>query len=884
MERRNGSASVGNKRWLLCLELFCFLAFCSAIGWAEDTSSIASDYIRTGFTLEDGLPDNTVDSIIQTDNGLLWVGTESGLASFDGHTFTPVRLRIPGVVSPGAINALTLGPDGDLWIGCEAGIVRIPKVELNDPYLASARAYRVGKDQSDEIEALFRARDGTMWAGSSHGLYRFDGKQFVAALSSGYVSRIGQASDGRLLLVSGNRFLAYDGKRAIEYPGLAAKLGVRDNEIFDAVEDQQGTMWYGTRKGMLRDMPADDARLLPRQVAQTATFRIYVDASGGIWACTGVGVYRVSGDQLQSPAPMLSARAFYVGRDGDLWIGSNGGGLTHLQPRQVTMYGRADGLSSDIAMTVLPTRDGRLWIGENCGLAAFDGKSFRTYLERDGLTNTCVWALAEDHQQNLWIGTYNGGLFRYRNGVFTHFGAQQGMESAIVFKIMVARDDSLWIATPDGLSHMVDGHARNYTRADGLSSSRILDVHEDRAGTIWVATQGGLDRWAGGRFVPVPVGPSGDDVLARRIVEDSQGNLYTTDMPQGISRIEGNRLSHLDNGLDLMEMAESEDHHLWFSSREGVFRMAEQEFAQAGVAGRPWNYSLFDRADGLLTTEASVGSPNIAMTGDGKVWIATVKGLAMIDTTRLSPAVRKPEIFVAGVFTDGERSRVGNGEVLTPGIHRVELHLAAVDLETPRKVRLQYRMEGVDSGWLDVDASRTAVYTNLPLGRHRLLVRSTDSSGTWDAGQVIYEVTQSPSFYQTAAFQVTAVLVVLALLVVAYLLRVRYLMTQTRTILEERQVERESIARDLHDTFLQGIQGLILRFHTGTQQLAPEQPQRQMFEEALRQFDEVMLEGRSVLSRLRSSKSTAEKLPEAFATIARDLRMLSTAQFGSNSE
>jgi ligand-binding sensor domain-containing protein len=864
----------------IVVAIFCLMAFGARGGLAEDSSSIASQYIRTDFTIEDGLPDNTVDSITQTDNGLLWVGTESGLASFDGRNFTPVRLHIPGVASPGAINALAVGPDGDLWIGSDAGIVRIPKLELNDPYLAAATAYRVGKEQSDEIQSLFRARDGTMWAGTSHGLYRFDGKQFTQMLSSVYVSRIGQALGGRLLLISGRGFTEFDGSRAIEHPGLAASLGVTNDQIFDVLEDPHGTMWYGTNKGIRRVGSAGVGSLNPSGPAHTATFRVYSDAKGEIWACTGIGVYRISGNQMQTPAPGLNAHAFFAGKEGDLWIGTNGSGLSHLQPRQVRMYTSADGLLSDIAMAVLPAHDGLLWVGTNCGLAAFDGKKFRPFSERDGLTNSCVWTLAEDHEHNLWIGTYGGGLFRYRDGVFKQYTMEQGLPSRIVFQIRVAQDDSLWIATPDGLSTMKDGRFRNYTSDDGLSSTRILDIHQDHAGTVWIATQGGVDRFAGGRFVPVRAAPSTEDVLARRFAEDSQGNLYATNMPQGVSRMIDGQLFPVDNNLELMEMIEAPDHHyLWFSSRQGVIRIADQELAQANLSKGPLNYWLFDRADGLLTTEASVGSPNIALAPDGKLWVATVKGLAMIDTTRLSAAGRKPDVFVAGVVTDGVRSRVRNGLELPPGIHRVELHLAAVDLATPRKVRLQYRMEGVDSDWLDLDSSRTAVYTNLPLGAHRLFVRSTDSIGNWDTGQTIYAVTQKPHFYQTTPFQVIALAALLGLLGATYVMRVGYLVRQTRLILEERQVERESVARDLHDTFLQGVQGLILRFHTGTQQLAPDQPVRQRFEEALRQSDEVMLEGRSILSRLRSTKTPSEALPQAYAAIARDLRSLSPAQF-----
>jgi len=126
-----------------------FLISSSAWATSADDSSIASQYIRTDFTIDDGLPDNVINAISQTENGLLWVGTGSGLASFDGRTFTPVPLRIPGAAAATAINALVEGPDGDLWVGAEAGVVRIPKRDLNDSYLTDAKAFHLGDERSD---------------------------------------------------------------------------------------------------------------------------------------------------------------------------------------------------------------------------------------------------------------------------------------------------------------------------------------------------------------------------------------------------------------------------------------------------------------------------------------------------------------------------------------------------------------------------------------------------------------------------------------------------------------------------------------------------------------------------------------------------------------
>jgi signal transduction histidine kinase len=216
---------------------------------------------------------------------------------------------------------------------------------------------------------------------------------------------------------------------------------------------------------------------------------------------------------------------------------------------------------------------------------------------------------------------------------------------------------------------------------------------------------------------------------------------------------------------------------------------------------------------------------------------------------------------------------------LPSGTHHVELHLAAVDLGSPEKTRIQYRMDGVDSDWLDADLSRTAVYTKIPVGRHIFHVRATGSDGKWDRAGIVYDVTQQPFFYQERWFQLACAAFFALLLSVIYLARVRQIVRQTRILLETRIAERERIARDLHDTFLQGIQGILLRFHTGTQQLPQDEPLRAVFEDVLDQSDGVMLQGRGLVSGLRTTASDTNDLPITFAMAGREFRGLSNAVY-----
>jgi signal transduction histidine kinase/ligand-binding sensor domain-containing protein len=838
---------------------------------APGSGRLADDYIRTDFTVENGLPDNVVNVIVQTENGLLWVGTQSGLASFNGRDFSSIDLSASGSGPQGAVHALLESSAGDLWVGTDAGVLRIPRAALDRFSPALAAFYRAGAGPSNEVDALTESRDGTIWAGTSHGLYRREAGKFVEEIPGISVNRVAEARNGHLLLITSKGFIEWDRHQIVPHPGLAARLGVHEDEIFYVFQNTDGVMWYCTARGVARISDTPLTPLQPAGVVTTQTYRIYRDYDNKLWVLTGIGPYRVDGSQLNTPAPFLHARSFYAGRDGDLWVGTNGDGLVHLRRRVVRMFSTADGLKNDMTMAVLPAHDGTLWVGANCGLYAFDGKRFRFYAEKDGLANSCVFALAEDSKNNVWIGSYGGGLFRFRDEHFTQYSTAQGLGSQVVTQIAVARDDSLWMATPDGVSHMQNGHIRNYTIADGLSSNQILSVHLDRSGTLWAATQNGLNRLAGDRFVPFPSNQPASDLLFSRFEEDSLNNLYAAASPKGISRVAADRLLVANEDLKLLDMVESPQHDLWFSGSGGIVRIQRDDLINAvRNHDEPLDYRVFDRSDGMNSIQCSAGTPNIALTPDGKLWVATVKGLAMIDLLQVPRITHKPKIFVGEITVGKHKELAGSELTLPPGTNHVELHLEAIDLASPEKVRLQYRLDGVDAAWLDAGSSRTAVYTDIPVGVHTLHVRASDSGGVWDRTGIAYRVTQRPYFYQTIWFRIAAVSALILLLSAAYFIRVRQIVGQAQMRLEERLVERERIARELHDTLLQGVLSASLQLDVAEDQLPDDSPTKPLLQRVLKTMRQVVEEGRNALRGLRARDADSGNLAIAFSRLGKE--------------
>ena len=852
--------------------LLCVITFAgSAV--ALGSSPIADDYIRTNFTVEDGLPDNVVNAIVQTGNGLLWVGTESGLASFDGREFIPIDLHVAGAPPQGSVSSLVEASNGDLWVGTHAGVVLIPRSALDQIDPTQLTYYQLSPGASDQVGSLYQTRDGTIWAGTNHGLYRQKSGKFVSVISALSVNRIAESLEGHLLLITGRGFVEWDGHAIIEHPGLAASLGVHEDQIFNVFQDRTGTVWYCTEAGIVRRGRRSFVRLQPYQLSRTAAYRTYEDPQGGVWVVSGIGLYRAIADRLQTPAADIRARSFFAGKDGELWVGTNGNGLIQLKPRVVRMYTSGNGLPNDVAMAVLATHDGKVWVGGNCGLSVFEAEHFKVYREKDGLLNSCVWALAEDQNRDLWIGTYGGGLFRFRGGHFRQYSREQGLPDTVVLQIAVAHDGSLWLATPNGVSHMQNGHFQNYTVAEGLSSNQVFSVYQDRSGSVWAETQGGIDRLVGERFVPLPSAQTRDGPLSIRLAEDSLGNLYAMNSPKGISLIENDRLIAVNENLKVLDMVESPQHNLWFSGIDGIIRIPVNDLKKS-VTDRdaPLDYARFDRADGMNSIQCSVGSPNMAITPDDKLWVATVKGLAMLDLARLQQANTKPKVFVGAVTIGKNKVHARRELILAPGTHHVELHLEAVDLASPEKVRLQYRMDSVDAGWLDADATRTAIYTNIPVGTHAFHVRASGSDGVWDRVGIFYNITQRPYFYQMTWFRLISVCVLVFLLFAVYLVRVRQIIRQTLIRHEERLVERERIARELHDTLLQSFQGLTLHFQRA-RNLLPERAAEaiQTLDRALDGAERAIVEGRDAIHDLRSPAPATQGLAEEITSLGEGL-------------
>ena len=674
---------------------------------------------------------------------------------------------------------------------------------------------------------------------------------------------------GHILVPNSKGYVEWEGTRAIDHPEVAEQLGIASGQLFQVFRDRQGAFWFSTGRGLFRQLDGAVTNIGGRN---NAAYEAYQDANGNHWISMNGGVFRVRGNALEAVATDVQCRTLFADRDGGLWIGTNGQGLVHIQDGPVHIFTTHDGLRSNVVMAALTSRSGKLWVATNCGgIAWFDGERFHPLPDKDHRAD-CAYSLAEDDNGNLLVGTYGAGVFRLHDGVLTQFLNVPALPDSTVDGILSTHDGFLWIATARGLARLRGGQLRTYTAADGLADN-VVNLFKDSAGTFWAASDTGVYQLVGDRFSEVISRPGS------KILGEYRGNLYLRSN-DGVIRSTGGKppVALPDLGYPFAKIAASDE--LWLAEQSGIGRTKRWESDR----GTPANFAIYTRADGMQAaecTDAGMG-PHMTITRDGKLWVTTEQGLAMIDLPRLPRDAGKTVVYVRDTVVGRKSQRPGDRLVLPPGTSHLELAFDPIELSAPQRIRMQYKLDGVDDGWLDAPASHIAMYSGISPGSHIFHVRATNRDGAWDLVGMTYEVTEEPSVFQTAWFKGLSVVAFLGMLCGLYWYRMRRFAHEFNVRLEERVTERTRIARELHDTLLQSFQGSLFEVQAA-RNLFPRRPDdaMQTLDDAIRSAEAAIVEGRDAIVDLRSASAAPSDLAQLLATAGQELSRVAVSKGGS---
>jgi signal transduction histidine kinase/ligand-binding sensor domain-containing protein len=789
--------------------LAALVLLCALAPWARalDPGRAFSQYRHDVWQVEQGLPQNAVQAIVQSRDGYLWLGTQEGLARFDGVRFSILDTKNTPGLRHNSIQCLIEARDGSLWAGTFVGGL----THLTD---GGAVAYTTRDGlASDQVWSLLEDDDGSLWVGTNAGLNRLkDGRLSVFTTRDGLpneqVRAIVRAPGGGLWLgTEGGLVRLKDGAFTV----FTTRQGLANDQVRSLFVDGDGSLWVGTYGGGLsrfhhgsftRYTTADG---LPSDLI----WSILRDRDRSLWVATSGGVARLEGDGHRftawTPKQGLSAglvRQVYEDRTGNLWIGTNGGGLNRLRDDSVLVYGAVEGLSHEIVRTVLEDRDGAVWVATESGLNRFRDGRWTAFTTKDGLPDDHVFSLHQGRDGALWVGTHGGGLARLKDGRVRRWTTHDGLPSDLVRSLHEDRRGRLWIGTEKGVARLEGGRLTAYTTADGLTNHQVFVILEDRQGTLWFGTGGGgLNYYRGGRFGAYTTRDGlSSGVVFSLLEDDDDGTLWIGTDGGGLNRLRNGRLAAFTTkeGLHddlVVQILDDRRGGLWLTSNRGVSRVARSALEDL-AAGRRGSVSpdVYTTADGLRSNECHGGSqPAGVRTRDGRLWFPTLRGVAIIDPSR-PRAAQPPPVVIEDVVVDRLRQpHAGTaGPELVPGADSLELHYTALDFRAPERLTFRYRLGGFDRDWVEAGTRRIAYYTRIPPGTYRFEVTACTHDGVCNEAGASLALRQRPHFWQTGWFLALTALSAVVLTVGAHRWRTHRLHQRHRELarlVEERTAQ-----------------------------------------------------------------------------------------------
>ena len=886
------------------------LLACCACTFALNPSLDVSQYAHTSWKVRDSFTRGRIQTIAQTPDGYLWLGTEFGLYRFDG-----IRAVLwqppPGQQLPASyIRELMVSREGTLWIGTTRGLASWRNEQLT----------RYPEISESEVSSLLEDREGTVWVGE----WQSQPQGRLCAVRNGAVECYG--TDGRLgwgalrLLEDsgGNLWVLGGGPPNFGFwrwrPGAPKFYSIRGGANCFA-ENSDGGLLLGTPQGLMRMVEGKlepNTEALPRSMRGLLVSRLQRDREGALWiGILGGGLVHVHsgrGDVFTQSDGLSSNQihAFFQDREGNMWVGTTEGldrfrnftiptwsarqglpfaggaavlarndgtiwagaitGLAKLDEAEVTIYRQRPQSGSLPASYVvreridrnlpqgfgalLEDRNGRLWISSANGIGYLEGEQFHPI---PPFGTRIVLSMAEDPTGDIWLEDQENGLFRIRDGRVT----QQIPWDKMVYKdrgrsLAVDRlRGGLWIGfVRGGMVYLKDGRVReSYSVSDGLGEGKVNDVRFGPRGTLWAATGGGLSRIRDGRVLTLTS----------------------------------------ENGLpcDTVHWSiEDNDHFVWLYMTCGLVRIARSDLdVWASDPKRKVQATVFDASDGVRTMARLGGYfPQATKAPDGKIWFSGVDGVGVIDPRHLPYNKLPPPVHIEQVTADRHTySAASDGEMrLPPLVRDLEIDYTALSFVLPEKVRFRYRLEGFDRDWQEAGNRRQTFYSNLPPRSYRFRVIASNNSGVWNEEGTFLDFSIAPAYYQTKWFQALCLGAFVALLWAFYRFRLYQIQQQFDAGLEARVNERARIARELHDTLLQSFQGLVFRFQAARNQL-PDRPEEasETLDSALVSADRALEEGRSSIQELRSEVLKESNMEEVLLAMGRELASSKNGEYSS---
>ncbi|HEY1930117.1 MAG TPA: two-component regulator propeller domain-containing protein [Caulobacteraceae bacterium] len=854
------------------------MALTSAPAIALDPARTLDQLGHTRWTLADGAPTN-IRTLAQTPNGYLWIGAERGLYRFDGVTFEHIPAYQGPHLRSEEVSALFAARNGDLWVGHYWGGVSV----LRNKRLLDANP----APPNGEVSRIVQTRDGAIWVGT-YGIKLAGLRRYL---------------NGRWEIIN------------------AGERGLPREQLEDILAAPDGSLWAALSDVLVRLAPGGRTfERLADKVGDGAALALGPD--GRVWIADAIGVRPLSG-QVSGEAFTQTGREkphhtgdLIVDRQGgvwrtQVWEGARRVGLVRIRdPAAPAGHNQArgpqagwenfsdtEGLSSNYETALLEDNEGDVWAGGAGGLDRFrvvDLIAAQRFPSdpNAGAGPSIVQASADGTAYGLWARTLHQ---LGSDGAVTTLSAASGTPKALCG----ARNGGTWTFSDRAAALLEHGRATRVIPSPVMDRTAYFDgCAEDGAGRLWLAVTGrGLYVLENGAWRRFDVSPELKAVPPYDVGTDPKGRLLMYFGTRSLYRMDGDKAQMIwdrkqisirfinffyssggrvlmggEGGLAAYDgktfkvltsvrfpllayvsgIAQTPDGDTWILAGSHVLRLSTRELNRAFDDPRAaLTPRMFDVNDGLPGDSDSGRTNDMALSGDGRIWFMTSGGPAWVDPHHLYLNALPPPVHIRWLSADGRVFQAADRLRLPTDISSLQIDYTATSLMAPERVRFRYKLDRVDKTWVDAGGRRQAFYSNLPPGHYRFQVIASNNDGVWNTTGAAVRFRVPPTFLESIWFKILCGVAAAVLLGLAYRMRMNQLAARLKLRHEERIAERERIARELHDTLLQSVQGLIFRFQSVASQIPREHPTRNLMEDALDRADEVLAEGRDRVVRLR---------------------------------
>ncbi len=718
------------------------------------------------WTSNEGLPQNSIQAVLQDGDGYIWFGTQAGLVRFDGVTFTTYGSFNTPQFSHDDIQDLAQTQDGTIWIATYGGgLVKYRHGEFSRFDMPGALGNRTA------VRALDIGINGELLIGTfDRGLYVWDGTtlqhpEIPTDIASAQIKDLLAAPDGTIW-VSTNRGLITN--RTGRWALFALPCG-KNHETGALFLDSDNSLWIGSPGELFHITPTGTLSYKPEaDMVWDDILDILRDHRGQLWIATyGSGLLKYDAGEFtafdwRGNKADNSIRTLFEDRDGSLWVGTGSMGVDRLRSTPFLAIDKATGLSNENIWTLENDRTGNMWVGMDSGGVAKirSGKIIQTITEKDGLPGKVAHSVCVDHDNNLWVGT-DRGVARFHGNQVTIYNVTNGLVHNQVRSIFEDNEHRIWIGTlGGGISLIEGGKITNFGVENGLPNNAVRWIDEDQQGRIWAITEGGPAIWQDGKFVPPNENQDTSGMFALSFYQDSDSIIWIATYGSGLVRYEDGQAITLgvqDGLLDDKIYGVMDDNfgRLWITSAKGIFGIDKSDVVrhlQGKIDQIP--YTLFGPRNGFPARECNGGSQRSILKGpNGFIWIATDGGAVRFDPSLARPNTIPPTVVIQDIRLNRNILVQENYQNIQPGTRNLEINYTGLQYDNPQGITFRFRLLGFDDEWMEADSRRTAYYTHLPAGNFTFQVIAANADGVWSPAPAEISLRLLPHFYETKWFK-----------------------------------------------------------------------------------------------------------------------------------